>query len=292
MWMTIDYGYWLTLLLALPAAGLLARLFMIQHDCGHGSFFRHRVANDWTGRIIGVLTLTPYAFWKRTHAVHHANSGNLDRRGVGDIETLTVAEYRARSFWGRLAYRFYRHPLVLFGLGPAYLFILQHRLPVGLMRRGWKPWFSAMGTNAAIAAVVATLVWLVGTETFVLVHLPIMLLAGSFGVWLFFVQHQFDGTSWDREADWNWHEAALIGSSHYDLPAVLRWFTANIGMHHLHHLCGRIPFYRLPQVLRDHPELRDVSRLTLMESFGCVRLALWDEDRRRLVPFRAARLAE
>ncbi len=291
MWLTIDYGYWLTLLLALPAAGLLARMFMIQHDCGHGSFFGHRLANDWTGRVIGVLTLTPYGFWKRTHAMHHANSGNLDRRGIGDIETLTVAEYRARSAWGRLGYRLYRHPLVMFGLGPAYLFILQHRLPVGLMRRGWRPWLSAMGTNLAIGAVVTTLAWLISAETFLLVHLPVMLLAASFGVWLFFVQHQFEDTLWDREGDWNWHEAALGGSSHYDLPAVLRWFTANIGIHHLHHLCSRIPFYRLSQALRDHPELRDVSRLTLLESLGCVRLALWDEERRRLVPFRDARKA-
>src|SRR6476660_267770 len=154
MWATLDLGYWLCLLLAVPAAGFLVRLFMIQHDCGHGAFFRHRIANDWVGRLIGVLTLTPYDFWRRTHAIHHSTSGNLDRRGIGDIDTLTVGEYLSRSRWGRLRYRVYRHPIIMFGIGPAYLFIIQHRLPVGLMRGGWRPWLSAMATNVAIAAVV------------------------------------------------------------------------------------------------------------------------------------------
>src|SRR6266446_6125112 len=172
MWAVLDIGYWLSLLLALPAAGFLVRLFMIQHDCGHGAFFRHRVANDWIGRVIGVLTLTPYDFWRRTHAIHHATSGNLERRGIGDVDTLTVREYLARSFWGRLGYRVYRHPLVMFGIGPAYLFVLQHRLPVNLMRRGWEPWLSTMATNLAIALVVAVLIRFVGIGAFLLVHLP------------------------------------------------------------------------------------------------------------------------
>lgn len=291
MWLSLDLQYWLTLLLAIPAAGLLVRMFMIQHDCGHGSFFRHRRANDWTGRIIGVLTLTPYAFWKRTHAIHHACSGNLDRRGIGDVDTLTVAEYREKSALGKLQYRMYRHPIVLFGLGPAYLFLLQHRLPLGLMRRGWRPWLSTMGTNLSIVLMALALMWAVGFEAFLLIQLPIVLLAASLGVWLFFVQHQFEDTLWDRDQDWSWHEAALNGSSHYDLPTVLRWFTANIGMHHVHHLCGRIPFYKLPCVIRDHPELQDISRLTLLESFRCVGLTLWDEEKRRLVSFRDCRVA-
>lgn len=286
MWAALDLGYWLVLLLAVPAAGLLVRLFMIQHDCGHGSFFRSRLANDWTGRIIGVLTLTPYGFWRRTHALHHASSGNLDRRGFGDVDTLTVAEYRARSTWGRLRYRLYRHPLVMFGIGPAYLFILKHRIPVGLMRRGWQPWASTMGTNFAVALIVATLVWFIGIKAYLLVHLPVMLLAASAGIWLFYVQHQFEQTTWQKDREWNLQEAALHGSSHYDLPALLRWFTANIGVHHVHHLCSLIPFYRLARVLRDHPELRSVSRMTLRESFRCVRLVLWDETQGRLVSFR------
>ncbi|MDH4011727.1 MAG: fatty acid desaturase [Desulfobacterales bacterium] len=285
MWATLDLGYWLVLPLTIPAAGFLVRLFLIQHDCGHGSFFRQRWANDWTGRILGILTFTPYDFWRRTHAMHHASSGNLDRRGFGDIDTLTVAEYRARSVWGRLRYRLYRHPLIMFGIGPAYLFILQFRLPVGMMRGGWKPWASTMATNLVIFLIVGVLVWLIGIKAFLLIHLPIMLLASSAGVWLFYVQHQFEDTTWEDRSEWDFHHAAMHGSSHYDLPAFLCWFTANIGIHHVHHLCSRIPYYRLPSVLREHPELRDINRLSLLESFGCVRLVLWDETRRCLVPF-------
>ena len=288
MWALLhfSFSYWLSLLVAVPAAGFLVRLFMIQHDCGHGSFFRRRLLNDWVGRIAGALTLTPYDYWRRTHAVHHATSGNLDRRGVGDIDTLTVEEYLAFSRLRRLKYRLYRHPLVMFGIGPAYLFILRHRLPIGSMTAGWRPWLSTMLTNAAIAAIVATLIWFIGLKAFLLVQLPITLLAASAGVWLFYVQHQFEQTSWNRARVWNLQDAALQGSSHYDLPIVLRWFTANIGIHHVHHLCSRVPFYRLPRVLREHPELASMGRLTLGESFSCIRLVLWDENWQRLVSFR------
>ena len=289
MWATLDLGYWLCLLLAVPAAGFLVRLFMIQHDCGHGAFFHRRFANDWVGRVIGVLTLTPYDFWRRAHAVHHATSGNLERRGIGDVDTLTVHEYLALGRWGRLRYRVYRHPFIMFGLAPAYLFIVQHRLPVGLMRSGWQPWLSTGATNVAIAAVVATMIWLVGVGPFLLVHLPIMLLAASAGVWLFYVQHQFENTVWAHDQAWNLQEAALHGSSHYALPSLLRWFTANIGIHHVHHLCSRIPYYRLPLVLRDYPNLDGIGRLTLLQSLRCVRLALWDERQKRLVSFREMR---
>ncbi len=289
-WFIYSLGYWwISLLMAVPSAGFLVRLFMIQHDCGHGAFFPNKWANDWVGRVIGVLTMTPYDFWRRTHAIHHATSGNLDRRGIGDVDTLTVREYYARSRWGRLKYRLYRHPAVMFGIGPAYLFLLQHRLPVGLMRSGWQPWVSTQATNAAIALIAAVLIWLIGVGAFFLVHLPIILLAAIFGVWLFYVQHQFEDTFWNGNRDWDLHEAALHGSSHYDLPLLLRWFTANIGIHHVHHLHSRIPYYRLPRVLRDHPELRSIGRLTLLESFRCVRLVLWDEVQQRLVSFREAR---
>jgi omega-6 fatty acid desaturase (delta-12 desaturase) len=287
-WLALDLGYWLALPVAAVAAGFMVRLFLIQHDCSHDSFFRHRWANTWVGRAIGVLTLTPHDWWRHTHAAHHAYCGNLDRRGMGDIDTLTIAEYRAGSPWQRLRYRLYRHPLVLFGIGPAYLFFLQHRLPVGLMRGGWRPWLSAMATNLAIGAVAALVIWLIGLKAFLLVHLPIMLLAGSAGVWLFYVQHQFEQTSWSNTGEWNAPVSALHGSSHYDLPGFLRWLTANIGIHHVHHLSSRIPYYRLPRVLRDHPELRAVGRLTLLQSFRCVRLVLWDETQRRLVSFREA----
>ncbi len=290
MWLFYSLGlWWLTLLLAVPAAGFLVRLFMIQHDCGHGAFFRHRLANDWTGRALGVLTLTPYDFWRRTHAIHHATSGNLQRRGIGDVDTLTVREYLTLPRWRRLAYRLYRHPAVMFGVGPTYLFILRHRLPFGLMRSGWQPWLSTMGTNLAIAITVAALIWLIGVGPFLLVHGPVMLLAAAMGVWLFYVQHQFENTVWADDDQWNLHAAALHGSSYYVLPGILRWFTANIGIHHVHHLCSRIPYYRLPGVLREHPELGTVGRLTLWDSIKCVRLVLWDERAKKLISFREMR---
>jgi acyl-lipid omega-6 desaturase (Delta-12 desaturase) len=289
MWWSLRFGYGLYLLLTVPAAGFLVRLFMIQHDCGHGSFFRHRLVNDWVGRVIGVFTLTPYDFWRRAHGIHHATSGNLDLRGIGDIDTLTVREYLALSGWRRLVYRLYRHPIVMFGVGPSYLFILRHRLPCGLTRAGWGPWLSTMATNGAIALVVAGMIWWIGVVPFLLVHLPITILGGAIGVWLFYVQHQFEHTVWSADRDWNFPAAALYGSSYYDLPPVPRWFTANIGMHHIHHLCSRIPFYRLPVALRQHPDLMKVGRLTLGQSFACVRLALWDEAARRLITFRELR---
>jgi len=291
IWAAIGLGYRLSLLLTVPAAGFLVRLFMIQHDCGHGAFFRRRAVNDWVGRVIGVLTLTPYDNWRHSHAIHHASSGNLERRGVGDINTLTVREYLGLSRWRRLGYRLYRNPIVMFGLGPAYLFILRHRLPIGAIRGGLRPWLSTMATNGAIALTIFAMMRLVGVEPFLLVHLPITLLAASIGVWLFYVQHQFENTYWARGPFWTMHEAALHGSSHYDLPHVLRWFTANIGVHHVHHLSSRIPYYRLPRVLRDHPELCAVGRLTLLKSLACVRLVLWDERRGQLISFRELRRA-
>ena len=288
-WLGVHFGYWISLVLAVPAAGFLVRLFMIQHDCGHGSFFRSQALNDWIGRVLGVLTFTPYDFWRHTHAVHHASSGNLSRRGMGDIDTLTVREYLALPWYGRLRYRLYRHPLVMFGVGPIYMFVLQHRLPVGLMREGWRPWLSTMLTNLGIAAIAAVLIYFMGLKALLFVHLPIIVLAAAAGVWLFYVQHQFEDTLWDENSSWNRHEAALHGSSHYDLPVVLRWLTANIGVHHVHHLSSGIPFYRLRDVLRDHPELGSVGRLTLTQSLGCIRLVLWDESSRRLVSFREVR---
>ena len=217
-WLALDYSYWLALALAVPAAGFLVRLFMIQHDCGHGAFFRRRALNDWVGRALGVLTLTPYDFWRQTHNMHHAGSGNLARRGIGDIQTLTVREYLALPRWRRLVYRLYRHPVVLFGFAPAYLFILQHRLPVGAMGEA-RSWVSTMATNGAIAIAAGTVIWLIGLGPFLLVHLPITIIGASIGVWLFYVQHQFEETMWASRSDWSLPEAALHGSSHYDSAA-------------------------------------------------------------------------
>jgi omega-6 fatty acid desaturase (delta-12 desaturase) len=267
---------------------LLLRLFIIQHDCGHGSFLPSRSGNDWIGRALGVLTLTPYDCWRRSHSLHHAATGNLDARGFGDVDTLTVREFYGKSRSQRAMYRFYRHPLVLLGLGPAYLFLLRHRLPLGLMKAGWVYWVSAMGTNLATVLILTALVSLFGLFVTTVVFLPVLLIAASTGVWLFYIQHQFEDGHWDQSANWSFHDAALQGSSHLDLPLPLRWFTANIGVHHVHHLVSRIPFYRLPEVLKAHPGLRNMNRFTALQTLGTLRLALWDEGQRRLVTFREA----
>jgi len=281
-------SFWLSLPVSVVAAFFLVRLFLIQHDCGHMAFFRDKRANDWLGRIIGVVTVTPYELWKKSHAIHHGAAGNLDDRGTGDLMTLTVREYHERGFWGRIAYRAYRHPLTLFVVGPIYVYIFENRLPVGYMRIG-RYWMSAMGTNVAILAVAALISWAIGVVAFLAIFLPITLIAAAVGIWLFYVQHQFEETHWDSQEDWQVHEAALHGSSHYVLPQPLKWISANIGIHHVHHLYSRIPYYRLSEVIRNHPELGEISKLTLRESFACVKLQLWDENRRKLVSYAEAR---
>lgn len=290
MLIAVNAGYYLVLAAAPVAGLLLLRLFIIQHDCGHGSFFASRSGNDLTGRALGALTFTPYDCWKRSHALHHAGTGNLDARGFGDVDTLTVREFLARSRMQRLLYRIYRHPIVLFGIGPAYLFLLRHRLPIGLMNQGAKYWLSAIVTNVATGVLLAALFYFYGLLTTVLVVFPVLLIAASTGVWLFYIQHQFEDAHWDRKTDWSFHEAALFGSSHLDLPQPLRWFTGNIGVHHVHHLASRVPFYRLMEVMSAYPELRNLNRFNALQSIKPVWLSLWDEDERRLVTFREARL--
>lgn len=288
-WWTLSVSYWLAIAIAMMNGAFLVRLFAIQHDCGHSAFFKNRNVSDWVGRVLGVLTLTPYDVWRRTHSIHHSSAGNLDKRGIGDVHTLTVQEYRALSTWGRLSYRLYRHPVVLFGFGPSYLFFLQNRLPIGLMRSGWKYWTSAMSTNATIALILGLILYFGGLMPLLLIFLPTTLIAASAGVWLFYVQHQFEDTRWDKGENWQLHDAALHGSSHYALPKVLQWLTANIGVHHVHHLYARIPFYRLTEVLRDHPVLAESQRMTLLESFACAKLQLWDERHRKLLSYAQAR---
>ncbi len=288
-WWMLSISTVLAVALALANSAFLLRLFIIQHDCGHGSLFRDRRLCDWIGRGIGVLTLTPYDVWRKTHAIHHATTGNLDRRGIGDLPTLTVREYQEKGWLDRALYRLVRNPVFLFGVVPFYTFFLQNRLPVHLMRSGWRYWLSAMATNAAIGLTLTLIVWLGGWDVLLFVFLPTMLLAAMAGMWFFYVQHQFEETSWEYDEDWNIQEAALHGSSHYALPGVLRWITGNIGVHHVHHLASRIPFYRLPEVIEDHDLLAQSKRITLWESLRCARLHLWDEQRGRLLSFAEAR---
>ncbi|WP_246043941.1 fatty acid desaturase [Ruegeria sediminis] len=287
-WLALPISVWAAILLAILNAAFLVRIFIIMHDCGHGSFFRNRTVCNWTGRVLGVLALTPYDVWRQSHAIHHSSTGNLDRRGMGDIPTLTVEEYLNRKWAGRAAYRLIRNPIFLFCVVPIYTFFLQNRLPIGFMWSGWLYWVSAMGTNAAIAGLLAIVFWSGGLDVLLYVFLPTMIVAASIGFWLFYIQHQFEHTTWEREAGWKLQHAAFFGSSHYALPGILRWFSANIGVHHVHHLASRIPFYRLDQVLRDHTELAGCQRITLYESLHCARLHLWDENGRRLLTFSEA----
>ncbi|MEM7687644.1 MAG: fatty acid desaturase [Pseudomonadota bacterium] len=285
----VSNGYYAALLLT-PLSGLLMlRSFIIQHDCGHGAFMPGKAGNDWIGRALGVLTLTPYDCWRRSHALHHAGTGNLEKRGFGDVDMLTVREFKALSPMGRFGYRLYRHPVVLLGLGPAYLFLLRHRLPIGLMREGAIYWISAMATNAVTFALLAFLAWQFGVATTALVFLPSLIIAATMGVWLFYIQHQFENAHWDSRAQWSFMDAALLGSSYLHLPMPLRWFTANIGIHHIHHLMSRIPFYRLREALDAHPELEHVNRMTARHTVTPFLLTLWDEDQRKMVRFKDAK---
>jgi omega-6 fatty acid desaturase (delta-12 desaturase) len=285
--LSLDYSYALTLLCAVPASIFLVRLFIIQHDCGHGAFFASRPANNLLGSLLGVLTLTPYAYWQRLHAIHHATSGHLDKRGLGDIDTLTVREYVSLTPFARLKYRIYRSAVIVFVIGPVYHFVVQHRLPVPLPATWRREWISVVGTNLALAACVVVAWQTIGLGRFFLVHAPITWLAAAAGVWLFYIQHQFERTYWERGEEWSFETASLEGSSFYDIPAWLHWCTGNIGFHHIHHLCPRIPNYRLKSCVNVHPDLNRVTRVTFRESLRCVRLKLWDEERKKLISFRA-----
>lgn len=286
---SLGVGYWLTLLLAIPAGTMLIRLFMLQHDCGHGSFFRSQKLANVVGTALGVVTLVPYEYWRKTHAIHHATSGNLDGRSFGDIDTLTVREYLSRPRMKRLGYRIYRHPLVMLLVGPAWQFILKHRFPLDIPRDWKREWLSVHVTNLALAGVVA-LMWLtVGIDRFLLVQLPVTLIAGAMGVYLFYVQHQYEDTYWRYQEAWNYFAAGLEGASHLRMPKLFQWCTANIGLHHIHHVSSRIPNYNLQRAYDAIPELRRVTQLRLAESVKTLRLTLWDEDEKKLVGFREVR---
>jgi omega-6 fatty acid desaturase (delta-12 desaturase) len=286
---TIKAGipYWVTLALAIPAAGLLVRIFIFFHDCGHGSFLPSARANTVVGYVCGVLTFTPYHDWRIAHARHHATAGNLDRRGTGDVWTMTVEEYQAASRWQRLAYRLFRNPLILLGVGPAVSFLILQRFPhKGAKKRERR---SVLITNLALLVIVVIAALTIGLGTYLLVQVPIILVAGVLGLWLFYVQHQYEGVYWARQEAWDPIKAALEGSSYYKLPRLLRWFTGNIGLHHIHHLRPRIPNYHLQPCYDQVPAMQAVQPLTFGASLKSLRLNLWAEAQQKLVSFRAVR---
>jgi omega-6 fatty acid desaturase (delta-12 desaturase) len=287
---SLNYSYWITLGLTAVAAGFLARIFIIFHDCSHGSFMNSRSANRFLEFFTGVLSFTPYRQWRHKHAIHHRNSGDLDGRGSGDIWILTVEEYMNASRWERLAYRLARNPLILFVIAPLYVFLIQHRIPcrsVGTHHR-----LGVHLTNGAIAGIVILMSLTIGIKSYLLIQLPIILFASSAGIWLFYVQHQFEGVKWERRRDWDFKTAALQGSSYYRLPRVLQWFTGNIGFHHVHHLCPSIPNYNLEKVHRETPMCQQVTQVTLGSSLATLSFKLYDEGQRRLVGFGDLRAME
>ena len=287
MYLALEVSYLLVLALAIPTAGFQMRTFIVFHDCAHGSFLRSKRANACVGAVLGLIVYTPFVSWRHSHAVHHATAGDLDRRGTGDVQTLTVAEYRGSSWRQRLAYRLFRNPLVMFGLGPTYAMVLQPRI----VPRSARPRIqrSIIATDIVLVLLVGGLCWLVGWQQFLLVQVPVLLLAGAAGVWLFYVQHQFEDTYWQSAGNWSYADAALRGSSYLKLPRVLQFFSGNIGLHHVHHLSARVPNYNLQRAHDENPIFHEVPTLSLLDGLRAVRLKLWDEGRGRLVTFAEAR---
>ncbi len=283
MYLSLAVSYWLVAPLAILAGGFLIRMFIIHHDCGHGSFFKSRKANDILGFVSGVLTFAPYYHWRWEHALHHGTSGDLDRRGTGDIWTLTVQEYLESSRWKRFAYRLARNPVVLFVVAPLFLFVVKHRFASA--KAGRRERDSVHWTNLAILGLAAGLSWIFGVKAYLLIQLFVILVAGSAGMWLFYVQHQFEGVYWERAEAWDYTAAALQGSSFYKLPKVLQWFSGNIGFHHIHHLSPRIPNYHLEKCHKAEPAFQNVQPVTLFSSLKSLTFRLWDEQRRKLVGY-------
>jgi omega-6 fatty acid desaturase (delta-12 desaturase) len=283
MYLSLSVSWWLTIPLAVLAGAFLVRVFIISHDCGHGSFFKSKAANHILGAITGVMTFTPFYHWRWEHSIHHSSSGDLDRRGTGDVWTLTVQEYLESSRWRRFAYRLARNPIVLFVIAPIVLFVFMQRVPK--FRAPTKERYSVYWTNLAIGSIAAGLILIFGLKAYLIIQLTILMVAGSAGVWLFYVQHQFEGVYWERAAEWDYATAALKGSSFYKLPKVLQWFSGNIGYHHIHHLSPRIPNYHLEKCHQAEPLFQTVKPVTLFSSMKSFTFRLWDERRRKLVGY-------
>jgi len=286
MYFSLSVSYLLTLALAFLNAMFLMRIFIIQHDCGHNSFFKETELNNLVGTFLGVITFTPYYAWRNSHAKHHASSGDLDFRGFGDVETLTVEEYKALPFLRKMRYRFYRHPLVLFVIGPTIMFTVLNRFPTELEKGQKREKDSIYFTNLALALVFLGAGAWIGFAQLILMWVPLMIFGSSIGVYLFYVQHQFEDTYWRWHAEWDYAEAALRGSSFFKLPKLLQWFSGNIGFHHLHHLSPKIPNYNLPKAFEENTLFQHVTAVTLWESFEAASLKLWDEEHKKLVSFR------
>ena len=288
MYLCLDISYWLVVPLAVLAGAFMVRIFIIFHDCGHGSFFKSRKVNDIAGILTGVLTCTPYYQWRWEHAVHHSSSGDLDRRGTGDVWTLTVEEYLQSSRWKKFAYRLARNPLVLFVIAPLVLFLFLNRVPNARAPRRER--MSAHWTNLALVVIACGLTWAFGLKAYLIIQLTVLMVAGSAGVWLFYVQHQFEGVYWERNENWDYVTSALQGASFYKLPKVLQWFSGNIGFHHIHHLSPRIANYNLERCHASEPLFQKIKPITLLGSLKSFTFRLWDEQRHRLVGFKAARM--
>jgi omega-6 fatty acid desaturase (delta-12 desaturase) len=283
MYWALGVSYLLVLAIAVPASGFLVRTFILFHDCSHGSFLPSRKANVWLGTALGLLVYSPFLRWRHDHAIHHATSGDLQRRGGGDVRTLTVSEYLALAPRAKLGYRLFRNPLVMFSVGPIVALVVGPRLIARSARPRMRR--SVIGTNVALALLVGALCWLIGWRDYLLVQAPTVLLAGSAGIWLFYVQHQFEDAYWETAPDWSYADAALRGSSYLKLPRLLQFFSGNIGLHHVHHLSARIPNYNLQRAHDENPIFHDVPVLSLRDGLRAVRLKLWDEERGRMVTF-------
>lgn len=281
---SLSISIWLSLALSITAAGFVVRIFIIFHDCTHSSFFKNNKANKIVGTITGIITHFAFAKWKRDHAIHHATSSNLDKRGTGDVWVMTVEEYAAASFWGRLAYRLYRNPIIMFGLGPIYLFLISNRFNRKGAKR--KERMNTYLINVSIVAIYALLIWAIGWQAFLIVQLPILFVAGSLGIWLFYVQHQFEDSYFENEEEWDFVKAAVDGSSYYKLPKIMQWMTGSIGFHHVHHLSPRVPNYNLEKAHESTPPLQKATTITLASSLKSIRFRLFDEASKSFVTFK------